>query len=73
MKDSAPAARYNKTQGCGSLAPTAKTRAAYALYLAKAVQAYRAAGLPFEHLAIQNEPNTPNDWDGRTSRRRVCH
>ena len=34
-----------------------KKRAAYALYLAKAAQAYIEAGLHFEHLAIQNEPN----------------
>ena len=55
MKDSAPLAPNN--EGCGSLNQGQEYQAAYALYLARAAQAYRGAGLNFEHLAIQNEPN----------------
>ena len=55
MKDSAPQAPNN--EGCGSLNQDPKYLASYALYLARAAQAYRSAGLNFEHLAIQNEPN----------------
>ena len=42
---------------CGSLSQDPKKRAAYALYLAKAAKAYRAAGLNLENVAIQNEPS----------------
>ena len=58
LKDSAPQTPNN--EGCvgrGSLNQDQKYQAAYALYLARAAQAYRSAGLNFEHLAIQNEPN----------------
>ena len=34
--------------------------------LAKAAKAYRAAGLNFEHLAIQNEPNQGDTWNGKS-------
>jgi hypothetical protein len=30
---------------------------------AKAAKAFRAEGLAFEHLAIQNEPNQGGQWD----------
>ena len=62
LKDSAPQAPKN--EGCGSLNQDPKYQAAYALYLAKAAIAYRAAGLNFEHLAIQNEPNQGGRWSG---------
>ena len=61
LKDSAPQAPKN--EGCGSLSTDPKKRAAYALYLAKVAKAYRAEGLAFEHLAIQNEPNQGGTWD----------
>jgi hypothetical protein len=107
MKDSRP--QMPKNEGCGSLSPEPKMRAAYALCeppdplrrrslllplpwhrtitrrarsiltmlllclvlapdLAKAVKAYRAAGLKFEHLAIQNEPNQGDPWNGKSCR-----
>jgi hypothetical protein len=64
MKDSAP--QMPKNEGCGSLSPDPKLRAAYALYLAKAAKSYIAAGLKFEHLAIQNEPNQGSTWNGHS-------
>ena len=36
----------------------------YALYLAKAAKLYRAAGLNFKHLFIQNEPSHGGIWNG---------
>ena len=48
--------------GCGSLRTDNRSRTAYALYLARAAKAYRAAGLQFEALAIQNEPNQGTVW-----------
>lgn len=48
----------NSLQG-GSLAT--QWEASYALYLEKSVEAYQAAGLPFDTLTLQNEPlNTSN-------------
>jgi glucosylceramidase len=48
----------NSLQG-GSLA--AQWEGSYALYLAKSVEAYQAAGLPFDTITLQNEPlNTSN-------------
>lgn len=64
LKDSAPQAPNN--YGCGSLDPDPAKRAAYALYLAKVAQAYRTAGLNFEHLAIQNEPSHGTLWNNST-------
>jgi glucosylceramidase len=61
LKDSAAQSGHN--EGCGSLDPSPAKRAAYALYLARAAKAYRAEGLNFEHLAIQNEPNQGSVWD----------
>merc|ERR1719272_2315025 len=49
---------------CGTLSTDPGKPAAYALYLAKAAKAYRAAGLNFEHLAIQNEPSHGGLWNG---------
>lgn len=49
-----------QTAGCvggSTLSTDTSIRAAYALYLARAAKAYRAEGLAFEDLAIQNEPN----------------
>ena len=60
LKDSAPQAPHD--EGCGSLSPDPRHREAYALYLARAAKAYRAAGLNFEHVAIQNEPNQGAVW-----------
>ena len=38
-------------------------------YLARVAKAYRAEGLNFEHLAIQNEPNQGRkSWDPETKR-----
>ena len=56
----------NNNYGCGSLSQNATIQAAYALYLARAAKAYRAAGLNFEHLAIQNEPNQGSLWNGHS-------
>lgn len=64
MKDSAP--QMPRNAGCGSLSSDPKAQAAYALYLAKAAKAYIAAGLHFEHLAIQNEPNQGATWNGHS-------
>ena len=64
MKDSAPQVGHN--EGCGSLSANATVRASYALYLAKAVRALRAAGVRLEHLAVQNEPNQGNLWNNST-------
>jgi O-glycosyl hydrolase len=55
-----------ESERAGSLSPIAKDRAAYALYLARAAKAYRAAGLNFTHLAIQNEPNQGDTWNGKS-------
>ncbi len=40
----------------GAIKDDPKIYAAYALYLAKFVQAYRAEGIPVEEVAVQNEP-----------------
>jgi glucosylceramidase len=68
MKDSAPQMPHN--EGCGSLALTPAVRVAYAEYLARAALAYRAEGLRFEHLAVQNEPNQGDTWHNAS---RSCH
>eukprot|EP00936_MAST-01D_sp_MAST-1D-sp1_P000658 g658.t1 len=64
MKDSAPQLGHN--EGCGSLSANVTVRASYALYLAKAVRALRAAGVRLEYLAVQNEPNQGSLWNNVT-------
>jgi glucosylceramidase len=57
---------WMKTSGSmigGSL--SSQWSASYALYLQKALQAYSAAGLPFDTMSIQNEPlYIPADYPG---------
>ena len=57
---------------CGTLRPEPKYQAAYALYLAKAAKAYRAAGLNLGYLVIQNEPAHGGLWNGSACPKPTC-
>jgi len=46
----------------GSLVDDEKTYKAYALYLAKYVQAYRSEGIHIDKVLIQNEPDSPANF-----------
>ena len=50
--------KFPKSYNYGKLVWTKQNRAAYALYLLRFVQAYRAEGLPVTALHVQNEPNS---------------
>ncbi len=52
----------NRTFDSGAFLDDPKIYRAYALYLLKFIQAYRAEGLPVEAVAVQNEPGTLTNY-----------